>query len=147
VPRSSSSRSPQAASATSARSPTPSTGEIGGVFGGGSRHPRGDEHTYFSGDGRALRTVFEKVGGEVVDDCLERTGLGWDDFRHVLVHQVTVPYVERFLEVTGCPEGKLVRTVETLGNLASASLGVQLARCTPGSLRESGCCSSVWAAA
>lgn len=102
--------------------------EIGGVFGGGSRHPRGDEHTYFSGDGRALRTVFEKVGGEVVADCLERTGLGWDDFRHVLVHQVTVPYITRFLEVTGCPEDKLVRTVDTLGNLASASLGVQLAR-------------------
>ena len=25
---------------------------VGGIPGGGSRHPRGDEHTYFTGDGR-----------------------------------------------------------------------------------------------
>ena len=35
---------------------------VGGIFGGGSRHPRGDEHTYFTGDGHALRGVFEKIG-------------------------------------------------------------------------------------
>ena len=31
---------------------------VGGIFGGGSRHPRGDEHTYFTGDGHKLRGVF-----------------------------------------------------------------------------------------
>lgn len=102
--------------------------DVGGVFGGGSRHPRGDEHTYFTGDGRALRTVFEKVGPEVVERCLSRNGLDWADVKHVLVHQVTAPYLRRFVEVTGAPEESLVRTVETLGNLASATLGVQLAR-------------------
>lgn len=102
--------------------------EVGGVFGGGSRHPRGEEHTYFTGDGRLLREQFERVGADIVERTWQRTGMGWDDVKHVLVHQVTVPYLERFVAVTGAPPDKLIPIVESLGNLASASLGVQLAR-------------------
>ncbi|MFD7325980.1 3-oxoacyl-ACP synthase III family protein [Streptomyces sp. NPDC059875] len=101
---------------------------VGGIFGGGSRHPRGDEHTYFRGDGSELREVFEKVGASVIDRVRHRTGLEWRHFRHVLVHQVTVPYLERFVEITGVPRDRLVVTVPELGNIASASLGVQLDR-------------------
>ncbi|MEU6891011.1 3-oxoacyl-[acyl-carrier-protein] synthase III C-terminal domain-containing protein [Streptomyces sp. NPDC046557] len=102
--------------------------EVGGIPGGGSRHPRGDEHTYFQGDGHELRGVFEKVGTAVIDRTLHRTGTDWDDFARVLVHQVTLPYLERFAELTGVPAGKLVVTVPELGNVASASIGVQLDR-------------------
>ncbi|WCD89301.1 Anthraniloyl-CoA anthraniloyltransferase [Streptomyces xanthophaeus] len=102
--------------------------EVGGIPGGGSRHPRGDEHTWFRGDGHELRGVFEKVGTAVIDRTLHRTGLDWDGFARVLVHQVTVPYLERFAELTGVPEEKLVVTVPELGNIASASIGVQLDR-------------------
>ncbi|MGW5847730.1 3-oxoacyl-ACP synthase III family protein [Streptomyces sp. NPDC055254] len=102
--------------------------EVGGIPGGGSRHPRGDEHTWFRGDGRELRGVFEKVGTAVIDRTLHRTGLDWDGFAKVLVHQVTVPYLERFAELTGVPAGKLVVTVPELGNVASASIGIQLDR-------------------
>ncbi|MGW7201157.1 3-oxoacyl-ACP synthase III family protein [Streptomyces chryseus] len=101
---------------------------VGGIFGGGSRHPRGDEHTYFHGDGSELRSVFEKVGTSVLDRMRHRTGLEWADFRHVLVHQVTVPYLERFVEITGVPADRLVVTVPEIGNVASATLGVQLDR-------------------
>ncbi|MEU8621570.1 ketoacyl-ACP synthase III [Streptomyces sp. NPDC048623] len=101
---------------------------VGGIFGGGSRHPRGDEHTYFQGDGGQLREVFEKVGTSVLDRMRQRTGLGWSDFRYVLVHQVTVPYLDRFVELTGVPRDRLVVTVPELGNMASATLGVQLDR-------------------
>ncbi|MVO88827.1 ketoacyl-ACP synthase III [Streptomyces sp. p1417] len=101
---------------------------VGGIFGGGSRHPRGDEHTYFRGDGSELREVFEKVGTSVLDRMRHRTGFAWEDFRHVLVHQVTVPYLERFVELTGVPRERLVVTVPELGNMASATLGVQLDR-------------------
>ncbi|MEV6749572.1 ketoacyl-ACP synthase III [Streptomyces sp. NPDC058322] len=99
---------------------------VGGIFGGGSRHPRGDEYTYFHGDGSELREVFEKVGTSVLDRMRQRTGLAWEDFRHILVHQVTVPYLERFVELTGVPRDRLVVTVPELGNMASATLGVQL---------------------
>ncbi|WP_432135253.1 MULTISPECIES: 3-oxoacyl-ACP synthase III family protein [unclassified Streptomyces] len=101
---------------------------VGGILGGGSRHPRGDEHTYFHGDGGELREVFEKVGTSVLDRMRQRTGLAWSDFRHILVHQVTVPYLERFVELTGVPRDRLVVTVPELGNMASATLGVQLDR-------------------
>ncbi|RSS91671.1 ketoacyl-ACP synthase III [Streptomyces sp. WAC05292] len=102
--------------------------EVGGIPGGGSRHPRGDAYTYFRGDGHELRGVFEKVGTAVIDRTLHRAGTDWDGFAKVLVHQVTVPYLERFAELTGVPADKLVVTVPELGNIASATLGVQLDR-------------------
>ena len=101
---------------------------VGGIFGGGSRHPRGDEHTYFTGDGHKLRGVFEKIGIDLLERVNHRCGLTFDDYAAVLVHQVTVPYLDRFLEVTGVPRDRIVLTVAELGNLASATLGVQLDR-------------------
>ncbi|MEV4756569.1 ketoacyl-ACP synthase III [Micromonospora sp. NPDC049559] len=105
---------------------------VGGIPGGGSRHPRGDEHTYFHGDGHALREVFERIGAGILARVRRRTGLDWSDYARVLVHQVTLPYLERFVEVTGVPKEKLEVTVTELGNVASATLGVQLARSAPG---------------
>jgi acyl-CoA:acyl-CoA alkyltransferase len=104
---------------------------VGGIAGGGSRHPRGDEHTYFSGDGRGLRDVFEKIGTGIIERLFVRTGWDWDDFAKVLVHQVTMPYLERFIEITGVPRDKLEITLPELGNMASATLGLQLARVDP----------------
>ncbi|KJK55981.1 3-oxoacyl-ACP synthase III family protein [Saccharothrix sp. ST-888] len=101
---------------------------VGGIPGGGSRHPRGDEYSYFHGGGKELRGVFEKIGGDILTRVAARTGLGWDAYARVLVHQVTVPYLERFVELTGVPADRLVLTVPELGNIASATLGVQLDR-------------------
>ena len=120
---------------------------VGGISGGGSRHPRGDEYTYFHGDGSALRGVFEKIGTGILDRVRDRTGLDWDDYARVLVHQVTMPYLERFVEVTGVPRDKLEVTVPELGNIASATLGVQLARVAGTCAPATGCCSSGSAAA
>ncbi|MFD5464820.1 3-oxoacyl-ACP synthase III family protein [Kitasatospora sp. NPDC127059] len=102
--------------------------QAGGIPGGGSRHPRGDEYSYFRGGGKELRGVFEQIGPAALAALAERTGLGWDDYARVLVHQVTVPYLERFVELTGVPADRLVLTVPELGNIASATLGVQLDR-------------------
>lgn len=101
---------------------------MGGIAGGGSRHPRAEEHTYFSGDGRQLRAVFERVGVDALREVRARTGLDWADYDRVLVHQVTLPYLERFIALTGVPREKVVVTVAELGNVASATIGVQLAR-------------------
>src|SRR4029453_17224528 len=101
---------------------------VGGIPGGGSRHPRGDEHSYFAGDGHRLRGVFEKVGASILDRVRARTGLEHTDYAKILVHQVTLPYLDRFIEVTGVPRDRLEVTVTDLGNVASATLGVQLAR-------------------
>ncbi len=104
---------------------------IGGIPGGGSRYPRSVEHTYFTGDGQALRGVFEKLGTGILDRVRYRTGYELTDYARILVHQVTLPYLDRFVEVTGVPRDRLEVTVTELGNMASATLGVQLARVDP----------------
>ena len=100
--------------------------QAGGIPGGGSRHPRGDEYSYFRGGGKELRGIFERIGPAALADLTHRTGLTWDDYARVLVHQVTVPYLERFVELTGAPADRLVLTVPELGNVASATIGIQL---------------------
>jgi 3-oxoacyl-[acyl-carrier-protein] synthase-3 len=102
--------------------------DVAGIFGGGSRHPRDLDYTYFEGDGQALRGVFEGLGAGIFDRLGQRTGMALGDYARVLVHQVTVPYLERFAELTGVPRASLEVTVTELGNVASATLGVQLAR-------------------
>ncbi|HEY8534498.1 MAG TPA: ketoacyl-ACP synthase III [Micromonospora sp.] len=104
---------------------------IGGIFGGGSRHPRDPEYTYFQGDGRQLRRVVEGIGFGILDRVRQRTGWDWSDYARVLVHQVTLPYLDRFIEVTGVPKDKIEVTIPEFGNMASATLGVQLARICP----------------
>lgn len=102
--------------------------EVGGIFGGGSRYPRDLEKLWFSGAGHELRTAFEKLGPAIIESTLARAGLAVTDLDRVLVHQVTGPYLERFVEVTGIPTAVLDPTVETHGNVASATLGLQLSR-------------------
>ena len=101
--------------------------QVGGLFGGGSRHPRGEEWTYFRGDGRHLLAAFEQAGDAMLRRTLETTGTTYDDYRYVLVHQVTDSYLAKFCIAAGVPRDRLVPTVTRYGNLAAATLGVQLA--------------------
>jgi acyl-CoA:acyl-CoA alkyltransferase len=102
--------------------------DVAGIFGGGCRHPRDLEKTYFEGDGHALRGVFEKIGTHIIDRVGDRTGMAVEDYAKVLVHQVTMPYLDRFVNLTGVPQASLEVTVTELGNVASATLPIQLAR-------------------
>lgn len=112
--------------------------EAGTLPAGGSMHPRGEEFTYFSGDGRKLRDAFLRIGPQIFHDALAKTSLSWDAFAAVFVHQVTLPYLEVLREALGIPASKLVVTLADHGNLASATLPLQLAtamqegRCRPG---------------
>ena len=101
--------------------------ELGGLFGGGSRHPRDPEWSYFRGDGRQLREAFEQQGDLILRRTLADTGTRFEDYRRILVHQVSEQYLDRFIAVTGIPPHLLVRTVTRYGNLAAATMGVQLA--------------------
>lgn len=94
--------------------------------GGGSMNPRGDEFTYFSGDGNRLRDAFVMAGPGFVTDALEATGTRYDDFARIMCHQVTEPFLEIFLKETGIPREKIVHTVKSIGNVASATIPTQL---------------------
>ncbi|MFI6509699.1 3-oxoacyl-ACP synthase III family protein [Streptosporangium sp. NPDC050855] len=100
---------------------------IGTLPGGGSAHPRDLEYSYFRGDGRALRRAFEAVGPDIFLNALKRTGLTWDDFAVVAVHQVALPYLHFLARVLDIPEDRLVVSLTEHGNCASTTLPLQLA--------------------
>ncbi|GAB3687005.1 ketoacyl-ACP synthase III [Actinocorallia lasiicapitis] len=100
---------------------------IGTLPGGGSQHPRDPEHSYFAGDGRKLKDAFVGQGPALWLDALAAHDLTWDDFAVVLVHQVTLPYLEILRTILGIPAGKLVVTLPEHGNVASATMPLQLA--------------------
>ena len=114
--------------------------DVGTLPAGGSRHPRDPQRSYFEMDGARLKDAFLGLGCGVLDQTLARLGLRWADFAVVAVHQVSLPYLEVFTERAGVPADKLVVTLVEHGNVASASLPLQLAtalelgRCGPGDL-------------
>ncbi|GAA3096934.1 3-oxoacyl-ACP synthase III family protein [Streptosporangium carneum] len=99
---------------------------IGTLPGGGSAHPRDPEYSYFRGDGRRLKEAFELVGPDIFLNALKRTGLGWNDFAVVAVHQVAVPYLEYLAAELDIPQDRLVVSLPEHGNCASATLPLQL---------------------
>lgn len=102
--------------------------DVATLPGGGSMHPRGDEWTYFSGDGARLREAFKAIGPGFIDDALKATSTRYEDYAAIFCHQVTVPFLEIFCDATGLPIARLVQTVGELGNIASATMPTQLAR-------------------
>jgi 3-oxoacyl-[acyl-carrier-protein] synthase-3 len=112
--------------------------DVGTLPGGGTMHPRDPEYGYFTGDGRRLKDAFTALGSGLLDKALADTGLAWDDFAAVCVHQVAMSYLEATIRVAGIPAESVVVTLPAHGNLASATLPFQLAtaiedgRCGPG---------------
>ncbi|GGS74573.1 3-oxoacyl-ACP synthase [Planobispora rosea] len=100
---------------------------IGTLPGGGSAHPRDPEYSYFRGDGRRLKEAFERIGPDIFLNALKRTGLTWDDFAVVAVHQVALPYLDFLARTLDIPTDRLVVSLPEHGNCASATLPLQLA--------------------
>jgi len=102
--------------------------DVGTLPAGGSAHPREEDATYFRMDGRRLRAAFEALGTGVLDDALAALGKSWSDFAAVCVHQVSMPYLRVLCGRTGIPLDRTVITLPDHGNLASATLPLQLSR-------------------
>ena len=100
--------------------------EVGTLPAGGSAHPRDVEYSYFRMDGARLKEAFAALGPQALDDTLGRLGLAWNDFAIVGLHQVSLPYLEELRTRIGIDAEKLVVTLTEHGNLASASLPLQL---------------------
>jgi 3-oxoacyl-[acyl-carrier-protein] synthase-3 len=101
--------------------------DLGVIPGGGSMHPRGDEWTYIQGDGSLLKDAFFEVGPAILQDALAATGTTCADYQRVLVHQVSMPFIRTFLDMSGVPQEKIVVTLPELGNMGAASLPVAFA--------------------
>ncbi|WP_432989760.1 3-oxoacyl-ACP synthase III family protein [Dactylosporangium sp. CA-233914] len=100
--------------------------DVGTLPGGGSAHPRDEEYTYFRIDGDRLRDAFSALGPQMLHDTVDRLGLRWDDFAVVGIHQVSLTFLEAVRSGIGVAADRLVVTLPEHGNLASASLPLQL---------------------
>lgn len=100
--------------------------DVGMLPTGGSMNPRGFDRTYFEIDGGRLFKAFELLGSEILDTTIAKHNLTWDEFSMIAVHQVALPYLDEVKSQLGIPDGKTLITLDTHGNIASASLPLQL---------------------
>jgi len=99
---------------------------IGTLPGGGTMRPHDLDAAFFDMDGRGLQRAFLELGPEPVLELLAARGLTWQDFSLVAIHQVAVPYLPPIFERLGVPMDRTIVTVGDHGNLASATLPLQL---------------------
>jgi 3-oxoacyl-[acyl-carrier-protein] synthase-3 len=85
--------------------------------GGGTVNPRDPERSYFEIDGSRLREAFLAIGSGPVGQALEQAGVTMDDVALVAVHQAL-----------GVPADRTIVTVADHGNIASATLPLQLVK-------------------
>ena len=95
--------------------------------GGGSRHPRGDEHLYARGDGGQLRDIVRAFDPRLATRAFAATGTTVDDYALFVVHQVTAPFADEMIGRLGFPPERVARTIEAHGNVASGTLPLALA--------------------
>ena len=98
------------------------------VSGGGSMHPRGDEHTYIRADGPRLKVAFRDTGLPFLQRVMREADVRFTDFRRIFVHQVSLPYLHDMLSESGIPLDLVEVTIADLGNVAAASIPVAMAR-------------------
>ncbi|MGA1837989.1 3-oxoacyl-[acyl-carrier-protein] synthase III C-terminal domain-containing protein [Herbiconiux sp. 11R-BC] len=99
---------------------------VGTLPTGGSVNPHAEGGSYFDMDGAALQRAFAELGVGLVDELLAELGLRMAELDLVAVHQVAVAAHETILGVLGVDPAKSVLTVAEHGNLASATLPLQL---------------------
>ena len=99
---------------------------IGTLPGGGTMRPHELDAAFFDMDGRGLQQAFLELGTEPVLELLTARGLSWDDFSLVAIHQVALPYLPPIFARLGVPMDRTIVTVAEHGNLASATLPLQL---------------------
>jgi len=101
--------------------------DVGMLPGGGTVNPRDPGRTYFEIDGSRLREAFDAFGSGPVDEALAAAGVTMDDVALVAVHQVAVTYLADVHQTLGVPADRTIVTVADHGNIASATLPLQLA--------------------
>ena len=99
---------------------------IGTLPGGGTMRPRDPDASYFDMDGAGLQQAFLELGPEPVERMLRDSGYAMDDFDLVAIHQVAAPYLGPIFERLGVRDDRTIVTVVDHGNVASASLPLQL---------------------
>jgi 3-oxoacyl-(acyl-carrier-protein) synthase III len=96
------------------------------VNGGGSMHPRGDEHMYIRSNAPKLKVAFREIGLPFMNRVMKNANARYSDFKRIFVHQISLPYLIDMLDETGIPRDKVEVTIDNLGNIAAASIPVAM---------------------
>ena len=102
--------------------------ELATIRGGGSMHPRDHAHDFLHAEGVRLKEAFITHGPAVLARSMCRAGVTFADFRRILVHKATLPYLDEMLDATGMPRALVELTIVDRGNMAAASLPVAYAQ-------------------
>lgn len=84
----------------------------------------------FTVDGTRLAQAFITIERDRFTGVLTGMGLAWDDLTAVCMHQASLDSTWKFCEYFGVPKDKVVVTIADHGNVATASLPLQLAQAT-----------------
>ena len=99
---------------------------VGTLPGGGTMRTHDPDASYFDMDGAGLQKAFLELGPEPVERMLRETGYAMNDFDLVAIHQVALPYLPPVFERLGVRDDRTIITVAEHGNIASATLPLQL---------------------
>jgi acyl-CoA:acyl-CoA alkyltransferase len=99
---------------------------VGTLPGGGTMRTHDPDANYFHMDGAGLQKAFLEIGPEPVERMLRDSGYTMDDFDLVAIHQVALPYLAPVFERLGVRSDRTIITVAEHGNIASATLPLQL---------------------
>ena len=94
---------------------------------GGTRHPRGDEYSYFQGDGNALHQAFFQLAPQFFSRHKDELLPFLMESRMVFMHQVSTAYTKNFCDGIGLEENKVFSTITNYGNIAAATLPLGIA--------------------
>ncbi len=98
------------------------------VLGGGSMHRFSEEHSYFSGESKALRDQAIKYIPQMVERVLENIGWKADQVDLACCHQISVDLVKDIAVKCRVPVERCVISVRDCGNTAAASIPLGLSR-------------------
>lgn len=96
------------------------------IPGGGSMYPREPDKNYFEGKTSEMREIFIRERGDLIEKCLQQTGLTRADIDHFFIHQVSKSSCEALARDTRIPVGKVHCIVEEYGNTAAASIPLSI---------------------
>lgn len=101
--------------------------ELCTVPGGGSLHPHTSDFNYFQGKTSEMRHAFLSEFGDIFQMAFDETGWKADDIQHYFMHQVSGNTFDIVTQYCGLPRERFVHSFERFGNIAAATIPVNLA--------------------
>ncbi len=112
--------------------------ELCTVPGGGSMHPFSMEHQYFRGKTAQMRQTFVQEVGPLFKEAMQTVGWAATDLQHVFTHHVSLSTFDVVANYFGLPRHIFRENFIELGNIAAATIPVNLSMANEAGLLKKG---------